>query len=755
VTMRGEGSMSCDTTGGALSRISAWCTVLGVSLLFILVPLAWWPKDPYGLIKWVLVGVVAAGSAGLWLASSLADGRLSARRNLINLPLALFIAWSVISLWTGPPRCYVLRRLSEISFLALLYVALLSVCGEKRERMILIVASLLGLSTISILGIFHYAGCLPMESPWGAGLGRRTYATMLNPNFLADFIISLFPMALSCFVFASRRRAACLLLIAVLMVSTVCLLFTVSWGGWLGWLVSVILCGSFALTRCRAHAMVLRAAAILAVLLGIGAWFLYVNRSTIASDYSGMKYRALYWRASLAMIRERPLIGFGVNSFQPYIPRYLTAIIASDFKDGFPADGKTVAVYEGVFAHNEYLAVWLELGIIGFGLFIWLLYRFFSQALNNLSRNGGATEAAITVGAMGGVAAMLAQSIVSYPFRVPASTVSLALLLALVGSGAGTRAARISFLKAPMLLRWLLALLLAGACAVLIPRLARPLTGERLYVEARYASYAGNWAMVRDRCRASLEYSVTEPEIFDLLGEAEEQLGSYREAIQAYTSALELKPYDVRTNVKLGMLYDRLGAEDRAVSHLAAALLLERHDSVEGRVRLAGILERQGRGDEAIALLRDGLRRHRADWVLRNALGIARASRGDPENAAREFLAAQEHGESPVPRYNLRILERYGTSEKERGRLQGMLIGLPQYEWLQGCLGRGRAALKRGYHETAREEFQRALDKYPEYAPALSNMGIYYLNMKQIEKAMGIWERARGIDPKQRLELPL
>lgn len=751
--MRGEGNMSYATTGGALSRISAWCTVLSVSLLFILVPLAWWPKDPYGLIKWVLVGIVAAGSAGLWLASSLAEGRLSTRRNRINLPLALFIGWSVISLWTGPPRYYVLKRLSEISCLALLYVTLLSALGDERRKVTLIAASLLGLSTISILGIVHYAGCLPLESPWGTGLGRRTYATMLNPNFLADFIISLFPMALSCFIFASRRRAASLLLIAVMIVSTACLLFTVSWGGLLGWLVSVILCVSFVRTRCRPHAMVGRAAAIIALLLGIGAAFLYVNRSTIASDYSGMKYRMLYWRASLDMIRERPLIGFGVNSFPPYIPKYLTAIIAHDFKDGFPSDGKTVAVYDGLFAHNEYLAVWLELGVIGFGLFIWLLYRFFSQALNNLARNGGETEAAIMVGAMGGVAAMLAQSIFSYPFRVPASTVSLALLLAFAGSGAGTRAARVEFLKIPRLLRWLTALLLLGGCAVLIHRLVLPLTGERLYVEARYASYAGNWAMVRDRCRAALEYSVTEPEIFDLLGEAEERLGSHREAIQAYASGLELKPYDVHTDMKLGMLYERLGVEDKAVSYLVAALLQERHDSAEARIRLAGILDRQGRGDEAFALLRDGLRRHRAGWGLRNALGIAYASRGDQENAAREFLAAQERGESPVPRYNMYILEQHGTSGREQ--LRGTLIGLPQYDWIQGCLGRGRAALKRGNREAAREEFQRVLDRYPEFPPALSNMGIYYLYTQQMNKAMELWERARAVDPKQGMELPL
>ncbi|MEJ2745947.1 MAG: O-antigen ligase family protein, partial [bacterium] len=441
--------MNHDTIGGTLARISAWCAVIGVSLLFILVPLAWWPKDLYGLVKWVLVAIVATVAAGVWLATSLAEGNVTVRRNLINLPLALFIGWSVLSLWTGPPRYYVLKRLTEVSFLALMYAALLPALQEKYARVTLIVASLTGLSIISVFGIVHYVGYLRLESPWGAGLGRRTYATMLNPNFLADFIISLFPIAFSCFVFAARNRAVRNLLVVVMVLSTLCLLFTVSWGGLLGWFVSLILCVSFARTRCRRYAMAARTAVILAILLGMAATFLYVNRNTVASDYSGMKYRMLYWRASIAMIRERPIVGFGLNSFQPYIPKYLTAIIASDFKDGFPDDGKTVAVYDGLFAHDEYLAIWMELGIVGLFLFIWLLYRFFSQAVKNVSLNNGATGVAVMVGAMGGMAAMLAQSIVSYPFRVPASTMSTALLLAFVGAGAGTRVARMDLSVIP------------------------------------------------------------------------------------------------------------------------------------------------------------------------------------------------------------------------------------------------------------------------------------------------------------------
>ncbi|MEJ2745676.1 MAG: tetratricopeptide repeat protein, partial [bacterium] len=175
--------------------------------------------------------------------------------------------------------------------------------------------------------------------------------------------------------------------------------------------------------------------------------------------------------------------------------------------------------------------------------------------------------------------------------------------------------------------------------------------------------------------------------------------------------------------------------------------------SAEARIRLAEILDREGKGDEAVALLRDGLRRHRTLWGLRNSLGIAYALRGNRESAMQEFLAAQKCNENPVPRYNVYILKQYGGLEKNR--LRDMFVGLSQYDWIQERLKKGRSALKRGNREAAREEFQGVLDRYPDYAPALSNIGTYYLYSQQMDKAVEFWNRARGIDPKQKPETSL
>lgn len=711
--------MTIGPRGKDLSRIAAWAVVAGVSALFVLVPLAWWPRDVYGLVKWVLVGAVTISLVSLRLAAFFASGAGSFRRSAINLPLSLLLAWSCVSLWTETPGYYVRWRLYELLLLALLYAAIVSSADSPLRRISLAAGALAGLSAICLLGIGHYAGVFAVQSPWGTGLGTRVYATMLNPNYLADFIVGLFPVALALFVWHAPGSRSRLLLGAVAVASFLCLLFTVSWGGWLGWLVSVVGIAAFALGRHRPGAALRPFAALLALLFAALGVFLFANRDTVAADYTGMKTRSLYWRASREMILERPFVGHGLNSFQPNIAAHLTKIIAADFPDGVPEGG--VTVYEGNFAHNEILGTWVETGLIGLGLLAWLLAAFFMQASRNLARNAGTLETALNVGAVCGVAAMLGQGMFSYPFRVPASTVSFALLLALVGSGAACRPCRLSCAVVPAPARMLMALLAVAAGSALLPLTARPLRGERAYVEARYASYTGDWERVLGRCREALAYSVTEPEAYDLIGEAEERCGSANGAIGAYRRKLELKPHDAHAHTRLGALYARLGMEGEAERHLRLAVGFERHDSVEARVRLAEFLSRGGRGDEALRLLDEGLRRHASDWMLRNGLGIECAACGDAGAAAREFTAARAAGGGETADYNLRLAK--GPRAPGTVLSRADFIGLADRDWIVERLRGARNALAHGEMERAREEFRAVQARYPDFPAAASALG--------------------------------
>ncbi len=732
------------------SRFSEWASVIGGSLLIILVPFGWWQKDPYGLIKWTLIGMVALVIFATWLASSLLLGRFHIRRNSTNLPLLVLLGWASLSFWISPHRYYFWNRFYEILCLVLIYFALVSNLAEKRAKLFLVASSLIGLFFISVLGITQYAGLLKIDSPWGTGLGKRIYATMLNPNFLAAYIVSLLPMALAFLTFSCRLRWTFIILVVVVLSAFLCLLFTVSWGGWFGCLLSIVVLVFFTMRRAKRHARTKRLIVILAAFILITASFLYINRGTVVSDYSGMKFRLLYWRASIAMIMEKPFIGSGLNSFEPNVSRYLTEIIATDYRDGIPNDEGVVTVYEGKYAHNEYIAVWLEMGFIGLAFFIWFILRFFYQGLRNLKEDGDPTELAINLGALCGVVAMLLQSVFSYPLRLPATSVSLAILLAFIGSGSatGVRTYRFNPVTA---VKYLLVVIVIGCTLYLLPRLTYPLIGEKLYVEARLASAVGKWVLVREKCLAALNYSVTEPKIFDLLGETNERLGLTNEAVRAFQSKLELKPYNSYAYLKLGILYNRLGMEDRAIYCFKKAIELERHDSTEARLLLAEIVSRDGSWDDAMPLLKSGLSRHRRDWKLRNLIGIAYTANGEWDKASDEFLLAIDFGGGAVPKYNLRLLK----YSEGKGSIKGGFLGPAQYDWINKRLNDGRLALKRGNLERGRVEFEEVLRVYPNYVPAISNLGIYHLKKNQMENALKLWERAKSIDREYRLDIPL
>ncbi|MDD5557308.1 MAG: O-antigen ligase family protein [bacterium] len=700
---------------GRLSGGAAWFATAGVSLLLVLVPLAWWPGDVYGLVKWVLAGILATLAAAVWLAASLADGSFRLRRSAINAPLALLFLWSLASLLSGTHPYHAGRRLHEISLFVLVFLVVSSTADGARRRAALAAAACAGLAAVSALGVAHYAGLFPVESPWGAGLGRRVYATMLNPNFLADFIICLFPLALALFSMRAIGRLAAAPLALVLALSFLCLLFTVSWGGWAGWLVAALLFLRLAAGRCRAHLRPGRAAAALGLCAAAAAAFLWLHRATVAADDTGMRTRYLYWRACVRMIRERPIAGHGLNAFAPEAPARLARIAASDFPAGVPAGA--VAVYEGNFAHNEYLGVWVELGVVGLLLAAWLAAAVFSQGARNLAAGGGPLEAAIDAGGACGIAALLVQSTVSYPFRVPASAVAAAVLMGLIGSGAAAGRARVALDGIPAAARAALAAALIAAWASLVPRLAAPLAGETRYVEARRASALGDWEAARRLCLEAAAFPVTEPEFYDLLGEANERLGLSAAAAEAYARKLELKPHDVHANVRLGILSAGAGREDLAAAHFTAAIGMERRDEAPGRVRLAELMERGGRPLEARALLEAGLPGRGGDWMLRNSIGVAAAAAGDYSRALGEFTAAAASG-GETPRHNRRVLLAHmaGSAPGPPGR--GSFIGPSEHDLVEARIGRARAALRAGDAGRARAELDELLDRFPGHGVA-------------------------------------
>ena len=180
-----------------------------------------------------------------------------------------------------------------------------------------------------------------------------------NPIDLATYLMVVIPPLLVAAVnFRGWKRWA---VGGLTFLLTLCLARTRALGAWIGFGMGL---ASLLLIRRRLWRLGLGLAAILAI---VGALFLYQHGSlgTVFSlSEIGKVDRLMMWQAALRMIHDRPVLGHGVNTFMANYLRYWVG-------------GEQQPRY----AHNCYLQVAAETGLIGLTMLLGLLGTFFVRLL--------------------------------------------------------------------------------------------------------------------------------------------------------------------------------------------------------------------------------------------------------------------------------------------------------------------------------------------------------------------------------------
>lgn len=181
---------------------------------------------------------------------------------------------------------------------------------------------------------------------------RRMTGPYENPIDLATYLIVILPPLTVC---TFLRRGAARWRMAVLTLAVIlCLARTASIGAWLGLGV-----GLSAMSWWRT-ALPRRAVAVLTAALVMTGAFLVttgqLSRVFSTSDV-GKQDRWAMWQSALRMMKDRPILGQGVNTFMANYLRYWVG-------------GQQQPRY----AHNCYLQMGAEAGVVGLGAFLWLCW---------------------------------------------------------------------------------------------------------------------------------------------------------------------------------------------------------------------------------------------------------------------------------------------------------------------------------------------------------------------------------------------
>ena len=229
--------------------------------------------------------------------------------------------------------------------------------GEKHW----IFLSSLSLLIVSAIGVGEYllgkAELRWVDTARFGDIGGRVTSLFSNPNILAVYLLLCFPFSLWAIFKKPTRRRARLFYAATAILCALCIIFTWSRGAWLGLFLECFLFLLFHSKKSRTAIFGLLPAVLLSLPLLPHS---LQNRLFSIGDVreSSNRYRLQTWRGTWKMLCEHPFgIGIGEDAWRAVYPHYAVS------------GTKTVP-----HAHNIFLQVMAEVGIIGLLLLLIILF---------------------------------------------------------------------------------------------------------------------------------------------------------------------------------------------------------------------------------------------------------------------------------------------------------------------------------------------------------------------------------------------
>ncbi|MBE0476944.1 MAG: O-antigen ligase family protein [Coriobacteriia bacterium] len=296
--------------------------------------------DQFDIVKvFVMRAVTLVAYGALGWSILIRGGKV--RRTPADWLVLAFLAWVVLTtvLSIHPPTAVFgkYRRfeglISFVNYAAVFFLAVQFVDRPSRIRSLARTA-FLGAVLVAGYGATQVLGIDPVD--WGRTLpfeARRAFSTYGNPDLLGGYLVLVLPLGLALALEERQRwwRAAYwagFLLVVFTWITAIVR------GAWIGGIVALAILG-FAAFRRRTRLQALDYAFIVAVVL-MGAVIVYqsldspshvmniAKRFSTILDFSrgsGLT-RTQIWQAAVEAVRDRPLTGFGADTFRLLFPKY-------------------------------------------------------------------------------------------------------------------------------------------------------------------------------------------------------------------------------------------------------------------------------------------------------------------------------------------------------------------------------------------------------------------------------------------------
>ncbi|OGR92093.1 MAG: hypothetical protein A2992_08630 [Elusimicrobia bacterium RIFCSPLOWO2_01_FULL_59_12] len=421
------------------ARLSSRYLSYGLPFLYLLTSIAFYLRTyDSAQVKITIVQMLGTVLVTLWYLKVACEGGVSLKRYApVVVPLLASLASGLISFshtaYPGPNLDETLRRVFYVHFalIALTEINTLERLKRMVKYLLLATAISVGYGMIEMLDIRFYpisrfpAGIDPFI--WRQAFATRIFSTFGNPNFFGNFLVILTPITLALMLKRNKDRPLALLSFALCVMGvsallwkidvlaqairmpenegllfmlllgaftlwsalkfsflgilfffiTLCNIVTVSKGAWVGYTAAVI--GFMMLVLfffTQLHSERLRRALKIGMFAALAVCSLGVGIVSM-QRMDSIRFRIFTWVSTWEMAAPSPIIGSGVGSFRVLYPAYRRPQI-------FHIEGKHNT--ETDHAENEYLEVFMDEGLIGFGIFVWIIVLFSTMGARALAR---------------------------------------------------------------------------------------------------------------------------------------------------------------------------------------------------------------------------------------------------------------------------------------------------------------------------------------------------------------------------------
>jgi len=375
-------------------------------------PLAFGAVEPWSIF------VLEIGSALLtllWLAKQWIDGEMTIQWNPLFLPMAAFgilILVQVIFRASAYPHDTVSGALLYCAYGMLCFLSRQTLLRSAQARKLAVIFALYGfvIAALALLqGVAPNGKLYWIRQP---RIGGWIYGPYVNHNHYAGLMELLvpIPLILSCTRLAHEKERIAAGIAAAAMTGTVFLCG--SRGGMLAILAEFVVLAVVVFRQKKGARLAVGVGAFAVVLLTLLTWLggkeLTARVTSIStearSEISG-GIRLTIDRDALHMFRDKPVLGWGLRTFPVVYPQFRT------FYTNFFVNE----------AHNDYLQLLVETGLLGFATMVWFLIVLYRNAFRKIGNWMSDLSGAVTLACLLGFTGILVHSALDFNLQIPAN----------------------------------------------------------------------------------------------------------------------------------------------------------------------------------------------------------------------------------------------------------------------------------------------------------------------------------------------